>query len=365
MRRALAEAGSDCAFRHGVAVFETLGVKTSFKTIERVSERVGAEVASEIYGPVASLAVSDEAPLNPPELLVIEGDGMRVRECEARPDTVEGTAEDSPAEAADATAEEEDSAEEKESSWTEAKAGMAIRMRPGGVDEDGERVPPEVDVQTCLATMADAKVFAEKLLLEARRKGLDRARVAIGLSDAGHGMPGVWEAFGDRLDAWIIDFQHVSSRLSQCAEAALGPGDARRGLHRRWEGMLYEGKLDALLREIIARAEEHAERPEAAADLEEKSPGRILWQHIMYVERWREHMDYPTYVRNGWPIASGHVEALCKRVGIRMKAANKRWKPVTGSEPMANLIACRASEDGRWARRWPAQVYEEGDTEPN
>jgi hypothetical protein len=248
MRRALAEAGSDCAFRHGVAVFETLGVKTSFKTIERVSERVGAEVASEIYGPVASLAVSDEAPLNPPELLVIEGDGMRVRECEARPDTVEGTAEDSPAEAADATAEEEDSAEEKESSWTEAKAGMAIRMRPGGVDEDGERVPPEVDVQTCLATMADAKVFAEKLLLEARRKGLDRARVAIGLSDAGHGMPGVWEAFGDRLDAWIIDFQHVSSRLSQCAEAALGPGDARRGLHRRWEGMLYEGKLDALLR---------------------------------------------------------------------------------------------------------------------
>ena len=105
--------------------------------------------------------------------------------------------------------------------------------------------------------------------------------------------------------------------------------------------------MDTLLRELVARATEHAPRPEHASDLPEESPGRILWTHTMYIEERREHMDYPRYVAAGWPIASGHVEAMAKRIGVRptstpsrrsgfagLKAANKRWKPVAGSEAM-------------------------------
>jgi hypothetical protein len=57
-------------------------------------------------------------------------------------------------------------------------------------------------------------------------------------------------------------------------------------------------------------------------------------------------------------IGSGHAEATCKRVGVRMKGANKRWAP-NGAEALATLITDRASEDGRWARRWPPPVYED------
>jgi hypothetical protein len=38
-----------------------------------------------------------------------------------------------------------------------------------------------------------------------------------------------------------------------------------------------------------------------------------------------------------------------------MKAANKRWTK-EGAEAMANLIAERTSQDGRWEKRWPAPL---------
>ena len=88
------------------------------------------------------------------------------------------------------------------------------------------------------------------------------------------------------------------------------------------------------------------------ADLPEGSPGRLLWTHVFYIEKYREHMDYPAYRAKGWPIGSGHVESLAGQVGRRMKAASKRWTK-HGAEAMANLIAERRGQDGRWAKRWP------------
>ena len=160
------------------------------------------------------------------------------------------------------------------------------------------------------------------------------------------------ETFGDVIVVWIVDFHHVSSRLAECANV-VAEGTGARKLFHRWKGMLYGGKLKKLLGELIRRAEEFSPRPEAASDLPEESPGRILWEHALYVERYRKHMKCDEYRANGWPIASGHVEAFAKHVGGRMKAASKRWKPVEGSEAMVNLPADQASQDGRWQRRWP------------
>ena len=61
---------------------------------------------------------------------------------------------------------------------------------------------------------------------------------------------------------------------------------------------------------------------------------------------------YPAYRAKGRPIGSGHAESLAGQVGRRMKAANKCWTK-HGAEAMANLIAERRGQDGRWAQRWP------------
>lgn len=326
----------------------TLGIETSFKTIERVSERVGAQVARERFGPFARAGAPKEAPANPAELLVVEGDGLRVRERVEGADTSEADAGDRPSEA-----EHKLSEADRAKGWREAKVGVVARIQPGWTDEKGEYHEPETLVQTYVATMEGIGLFAEKLRAEAERRGLLQAKVVIALSDAGHGLPGMWaEVFGDVIVVWIVDFHHVSSRLAECANAVAETTGAAH-LFGRWKGMLWEGKVDRLLKELHRRAEEFSPRPERPSELPEKTPGRILWEHVFYIEKYREHMDYDEYRAQGWPIASGHVEAFAKHVGGRMKAASKRWKPVEGSEAMANLLADQASQDGRWARRWP------------
>jgi hypothetical protein len=200
--------------------------------------------------------------------------------------------------------------------------------------------------------------FGPKLRAEAERRGLAHAKRVAAVSDWGHGMPGVWKRdFGDVEMTFITDFAHVNGRLAEAAKAALGEGASSVALHKRWEGLLYDGELGRLLGELAGRAEEHAPRPERASDLPQDSPGRILWTHVFYIEERRETMRYPEYRARGLPMGSGQAEATCRVIGNRMKAASKRWKPVVGSDAMANLIACRQSQDGRWEKRWPAPVY--------
>jgi hypothetical protein len=327
----------------------TLGIETSFKTIERVSERVGAEVARERFGPFARVDAPKEAPPNAPELLLVEGDGLRVRERTDGANTSAADAGGRPSGASDEFAEPD-----RAKGWRECKVGVVARVLPGWTDEGGEYHEPETLVQTYVATMEDIRLFGEKLRAEAERRGLLRAKVVIAISDAGHGLPKMWaEVFGDVIVVWIIDFHHVSSRLAECANAVAEGAGATKLFHK-WKRMLYDGKVAQLLRELLVRAEEFAARPERASDLAEESPGRIMWEHVLYIEKYRDHMHYDEYRANGWPIASGHVEAFAKHVGGRMKAASERWKPVEGSKAMLNLLADQASGDGRWARRWPA-----------
>lgn len=343
-----------------MAVFQTLGVPTSFKTIERVSEQVGAEVARELHGAFARVDAPAEAPPNRAELFVLQGDGMRVRELVGGSDTRTAEAADPPP-----AAEDELPEADRAAGWKECKVGVVVRCLPGRVKPDGEYEPPQTLVQTCVATMADVHGFGPKLRAEADRKGLARAERVAAVSDWGHGLPGMWEReFGDVEMTFITDFAHVNERLSASAKAVLGEGAGSVALHKRWEGLLYDGKSGELLKELTSRAEEQAPRPGRPSDLPEGTPGRILWAHVFYIEERRDTMRYPEYRAAGLPMGSGQVEAMCKVIGNRMKAASKRWKPVTGSEAMANLIAARASGDGRWERRWPAPVYPAPEMQP-
>jgi hypothetical protein len=362
LQRALAECGSNSEFRDGVAPLESLGIRTSFKTIQRVAERVGAEVAEAQHGAMARASAPSAAPQNKPELLVMLGDGLRVRE-RVEDGEIEKTdeLENPPADAEDGI-----SQLDRDNGWRECKVGVVSRMRRGRMKRNGEYLEPETQVQTCLATMCDIRIFSEKLRAEAERRGLRTAKEVVAVSDAGHGLPEMWrDQFAGLLDAWILDFHHVSSRLAHCASTVAEPGAPFARLFGKWKELLYQGEIDKLLRQLTAHAKEHASRPKKLRKLAKDSPGRILWTHIFYIEKYREHMDYAYYRSRGWPIASGHVEALAKQIGVRMKAASKRWTPIRGSEAMANLIADRASQDGRWENRWPAQVYSAASLQPS
>lgn len=342
LRQALSELGSDAEFRDGVAPLRTLGIVTSFKTIERVSERVGNAVAAERYGGEALAHSADEHPAQPAELLVLQGDAVKIRWRLSEQQK-----------AAQAKLPEE----ERDRGWHECKVGVVARCLPGYFKRNGEYEEPRTLTQTYLATFEDISIFGPRLRAEGERRGFGQAKRIWGLSDAGHGLPGMWAEQFPGLE-WGLDFTHVSQHLAECAAQVHPLGPQYHKLRHRWKDLLFEGKVDKLLDELRAAAEKHARRPKELSALKPGSPGRILWTHINYVEEYREHMDYPRYRAQGLPISSGHAEATCKRVGVRMKGANKRWTP-EGAEAMATLICERASEDGRWSRRWPAPVYDD------
>lgn len=68
-------------------------------------------------------------------------------------------------------------------------------------------------------------------------------------------------------------------------------------------------------------------------------PRRALDQLLGYLDRHAEHLDYPAYLRHGWPISSGPMESQCKQLGLRLKGCGMRWNRANVT-PMARLL-CR------------------------
>jgi hypothetical protein len=63
-------------------------------------------------------------------------------------------------------------------------------------------------------------------------------------------------------------------------------------------------------------------------------------------------MDYPTYLRRGWEIATGAVESACKTVvNQRLCMGGMRWGE-EGSDAVAHLRALYRSDPDQWDGFW-------------
>ncbi len=64
-----------------------------------------------------------------------------------------------------------------------------------------------------------------------------------------------------------------------------------------------------------------------------------------YLANKAEHLDYPTALASGWPIATGIIEGACRYlVADRMDITGARWS-VQGAEAVLKLRAVRANDD--------------------
>ncbi len=64
-----------------------------------------------------------------------------------------------------------------------------------------------------------------------------------------------------------------------------------------------------------------------------------------YFERNLPFMDYPTYLANGWPIASGVIEGACRHfVKDRCELSGMRWNQ-SGAENLLRLRAVAENDD--------------------
>ena len=194
--------------------------------------------------------------------------------------------------------------------------------------------------------------------VEAERRGMGQAatvrtlptrsaRLTV-MGDGGNGIDplSAREGLHDRR---IVDYDHAAEHLFEAARAALGkdPPDSW-ALARELKDALWDGQLD----QVIATLKMHAERlgaPQAGDGADH--PRRVPANNVSYFETHRQHMDYPTFRRKGWPIGSGVTESAVKQFHKRVKGAEQFWS-VPGVESILSLRALWLSQDGRWERYW-------------
>jgi hypothetical protein len=328
----------------GARVF---GQTLSAASVGRLLEREGEKLQSELFGPEASLEAAHRAPANPPQFLILSGDGSRYRTRLA--DRPRGAAK---------TALPPD--EKRDRGWRENKIGAVIRAEHGSVQPDGQYLPPAELLKTYVATTDDTHAFGSLLRTEFERRGGKECPEVVWVSDHGHGLPELRaREFKDVKLNVVTDEYHTFARLGECARIIKGdtPTTAqdRRRYARKLRNLLDRGKTKDLSRLLEKEAEKRAPRPERLSDLTEQPSAHTLWTHILYIESHQDSMDYPTYRAKGWPVGSGTIESACGQFGERFKHNRMRWSPENANHGH-HLKAAILSEDDRWTRRWPPPV---------
>lgn len=221
---------------------------------------------------------------------------------------------------------------------------------PGGVAAEGRMaavamvynpgVPGQVRYVAGLT--GGLAALGEPLRNQAAQVGMDRAERWLAISDGGAGIEDWLRANFPRVEAVILDFYHAAEHLSNWAKA-LHPTDpdltstlAREWCHR----LKHEGGAAVLagLREV---------------DVGRKPAAREAHRQLLgYFENQAHRMDYPHYRQMGWQIGSGPVEAACKQVvNQRLKGSGMRWGEA-GADAVCHLRALFRSEATQWDTFW-------------
>ena len=159
--------------------------------------------------------------------------------------------------------------------------------------------------------LAEAERFAEAVLVETHRRGLERATQVCAVQDGAQWLQGLVDYH--RADAVrILDFAHAAEYLNDIGQAVQAAGGR---LPARW----LQGMLHRLKHQGPGRVLKHL------AWLAARYPSPLLQEKLTYLQKRKAHMQYPIYQAAGWPIGSGSVESANKLVvEARLKGAGMR-----------------------------------------
>ncbi len=136
----------------------------------------------------------------------------------------------------------------------------------------------------------------------------------------------------------VLDFIHANEYLWQVANALWGEASPDRFPWMQQQTLrLLSGQATALILDFRHRAQADS----AAAHLRKQ-----LLTTAAYFERNLPYMAYPTYLAQGWPIASGVIEGACRHlVKDRCELSGMRWS-LAGVEALLRLRS--VAENGDW-----------------
>ena len=135
----------------------------------------------------------------------------------------------------------------------------------------------------------------------------------------------------------VLDFIHASEYLWAVANRLLGETHPDR---LNWMAHQTLRMLSGQTQQIIADFRHIAKKSKTKSAQREQ-----LNKTANYFERNLPFMDYPTYLANGWPIASGVIEGACRHfVKDRCELSGMRWS-LTGAENLLRLRSVAENDD--------------------
>ena len=226
-----------------------------------------------------------------------------------------------------------------------AWVGKVFAPRPQAKPDQPQRRPVAGHARY-LAGLNRLEEMGEPLRRQAAQVGMDRAERWVALSDCGSGVEDFLRVNFPRA-VRIADFYHVAEHLGDLAKA-WHPGDpeAAEVLHTGWCHSLKQEGGPAVLATL--KGIDRAGRSESALE--------VYRQVTQYVGNHAERMDYPSYIKAGWQIGSGHIEAACKSVvNERLKRSGMRWGE-DGADAVCHLRALFKGDADQWEAFWASAI---------
>ena len=220
----------------------------------------------------------------------------------------------------------------REEGWKEVKLVSISAVEQETDKETGETVV-KLTAHSYRAGLWDAKTFTNHHWAEACRRGLEKAKQVVCVSD---GAVWIWMmvfiCFPSRIE--ILDWWHAIEYLWKIANEAFSAAA---------DAAVWVGEQKRLLRTQGLRPVLHSLRNQFPRQQELPEPVR---QAIGYFFHNRQRMHYDQYRQAGLPIGSGTVESAAKTVvQARMKQAGMRWSR-DGAQAMLSLRCLLLSN--RW-----------------
>lgn len=187
------------------------------------------------------------------------------------------------------------------------------------------------------ATMNGTPWALERLQERAQQRDGRHIRARVALTD---GAQALQRRIQEKLRGFtlVLDIIHVTEYVWKAGTALYGETDPQRSV---WVKAQLLDILSSRTDQVIQRLEDKA------GTLRKSSQARKALQQVAnYFRRNQAHMDYATYLQQGWPIGTGVIEGVCRHVvKDRMELSGMRWT-VAGADA---LLALRTvHENGDW-----------------
>lgn len=326
VRRLMSRAGSRTTFKEGRDDLKLYaGLSVSAKDVERVAEKLGAEMEDWSRREREGL-LRQEEPLRvekdiPVLYVACDGTGTPMV----------------PSELVGRKGKQKDGS----AKTREAKLGCVFTQTTTNAEGYAVRDP---DSTTFVGAIETAEEFGCRLYAEAVRRGLWRAQRVVVLGDGAAWIRNLVEThFPGALQ--IVDLYHTREHLDALAKL-LSQGEDKKSQRYRlsWWTLLDEGQGEKICSQARALLPPSGEiRTKAEAE-------------IHYLERNQERMRYTDYRAQGLFVGSGVIEAGCKTViGQRLKQSGMEWT-VRGANSIIALRCVHLSD--RLEDYWESRAAE-------